>query len=39
MYSIIFTKGNDETIIAQYESLEQAKAEAKLYEKSPAVSP
>lgn len=35
MYSIVFTKGNDETIIEQYETLEQAKEEAKKLEKTP----
>ena len=35
MYSIVFTKGNDETIIAQYGSLDQAKEEAKKLENTP----
>lgn len=34
MYSIVYTKGNEETVIAQYEDLKQAKEEAKRLEKT-----
>ena len=35
MYSIVYTKGNEEKVIAQYENLQQAKEEAKHLQKSP----
>lgn len=35
MYSIVFTKGDTETVIATFDDLEEARAEAKKLEKSP----
>lgn len=35
MYSIVFTKGDTETVIAEFDDLEKAKAEEKRLEKLP----